>query len=517
MEKTRIIGLVALLSLGACGGQSVAGSGGAGGGGQGGTGGAGTGGTTTAAGGGGNGGSAGSAGTAGAGGSGGTGSVEGSYDLVFKNVVATKRNPLPMTSPPSEGATVRVDLRAAGAGYEAVVTPRWGTPTAYTVTASDAELKLSGAATVSGTSNGYITDKWSELRLGRDATGGLSGSVQGSGDETSTMGDVLDMATLTTMGSVAKDGTLPEVRSEVRSPVLPAGQLLPWDSIDVRAAEGVDAKHLQDGLSVTRANPDPTAPMPVTRWVTGPTDATSWAGAATAAGKIASWDAVGGIGMLVGAAGTAAVDRVGQTMSKNFSSTFTFFDVHLAASDYALGAPPTGVPAQWGDVTVHGMTGADAVCESGMCLVLGPFDNNYCGVPRLGVAGRLTAPSIPGGGTATKVALRVRYRVLLAGPNFIDTMGPRPFSIDVVALGGEPRTTTFELPIALHDLDAGEFHLVSDFLDAVASGPDSAATEYGFAIYAGTRSTISCGPGGGLLPPSRKTQIVIDKITIEPG
>jgi len=96
--------------------------------------------------------------------------------------------------------------------------------------------------------------------------------------------------------------------------------------------------------------------------------------------------------------------------------------------------------------------------------------------------------------------------------------GPAPYSIDVVALGGEPRTTEVNLP-TLRDLGAGagEFRYVSDFLDAIAPAPDGALSpELGFAIYAGSRNTIQCGPGG-LLPPPVKTQIVIDKITIEPG
>jgi hypothetical protein len=481
----------------------------------------GTGGSTTTVGGGGNGGSAGSGGTAGTGGTGGSGGIEGSYDLTFKGVVATTRPGSQMTSPPSEGASVRVDLRLSttAASYDAVVTPRWGTPTAYTVTASDAELKLSGAATISGGTFDYRTDKWTDLRLARDAMGGLSGSVRGSGEETIIMGDVIDTAQLTTMGSITRDATPPEIRSEVSSPLLPAGQVLPWDTLRVRAAEGVDASRWAAGLSVARANADAGAPMPVTKWVTAPTDATSWSGAVTADGKLQTWDDAGGIAMTVGAPGAAVVDRASQSMAKDFSSAFSFLNILLAAPDsYALGMPPTPLPAQWGDVAAHGVSGADALCESGVCLLIGPFDNNYCSVGRRGVAGRLAAPRTAGGSMATKVVLRVRYRVLTAGTSVVPN-GPAPFSVDVVALGVDPHTTEIAPP-TLHDLGAGagEFHLASDFLDAVAPGPDTAAPEYGFAIYAGTRSTINCGPGGGgLLPPPVKTEVVIDKITIEPG
>jgi hypothetical protein len=67
--------------------------------------------------------------------------------------------------------------------------------------------------------------------------------------------------------------------------------------------------------------------------------------------------------------------------------------------------------------------------------------------------------------------------------------------------------------------NAGDLRYASEFVDTAysvtnAPGP---APEYGFAIYAGTRSTISCGPGGGLLPPPFKVQVIIDAITIEPG
>jgi hypothetical protein len=442
---------------------------------------------------------------------------------VFKSVVAMRRMGAPTMAAPSEGASVRVDLRRSGAKFDAVVTPKWGTPIAYDVTESSTDLKLTGTgsdgATVSGNMFGYVTDKWKELRLARDAAGGLSGGVQGSGEETILTGDVIDMATLTTGGSIAPDGTLPELRSDVSSPVLPAGQLLPWDTIRVRAVEGIAADKFAAGLSVGRANPDPNAPMPVTTWVTGPTDATSWAGAVTAAGKVASWDEINGIAMLVRATGAAVVDRAGHNMANAFSAPFTFIDLNVATTGYPLGAAPTPVPAKWGDaVTVHGMAGADPVCESGMCLVVGPFDNNYCGVPRNGVAGRLGAPPTTGG--AVRVNVRVRYRILTAtAPGATPGTGPAPFSIDVTALGIDPKTTEIASP-ALRDLGAaaGEMRYASDFLDAVAPGPDvPSAAEFGFAIYAGTRSTISCGPGGGLLPPPVKTELVIDKITIEPG
>src|SRR5262249_55093613 len=152
---------------------------------------------------------------------------------------------------------------------------------------------------------------------------------------------------------------------------LPAGQVLPWDTLRVRAAEGVDAQRFKAGLSV--GSPDPSVPMPVTEWVTAPNDGTSWAGAVTPDGRVKSWDGLSGVAMLVGAPGEAVVDRADQKMAKTFSSNFSFFDIHLAAADYALGMPPTPVPAQWGEVTAHGTSGADALCESGVCLLLGPF------------------------------------------------------------------------------------------------------------------------------------------------
>jgi hypothetical protein len=367
---------------------------------------------------------------------------------------------------------------------------------------------------------GYATDKWKELRLARDAAGGLSGGVQGSGEETIVMGDVLDMATLTTGGSIAPDGTLPELRSGVASPVLPMGQLLVWDVFRIRAAEGVNADVLKAGLSLGRAMPDPNSTVPPIDWITEPTDATAWAGAVAAIGRAKFWETLGGIAMQIRAGGAAVVDRSAHSMASDFSAPFTFLDLGVATSSYPLEAPTTALPAKWGEVTFLGMSGTDATCESGICALLGPFQNNYCDVGRRGLAGRLYRPGQPDAAPTTRAMVRMRYRVMTAaGLNGMPAAGPTPFSIDVAVPGLDARTTEVKLP-ALHDLGAGagEFRYVSDFLDALAPSPDTttAPDEFGFAIYAGSPSTISCGPGG-LLPPPVKMQIVIDKITIEPG
>jgi hypothetical protein len=410
-------------------------------------------------------------------------------------------------------------VRRSGATYEAVVTPRWGTPRSYTATASDTELKMTGTVSVSGGGATFaaVTDNWKELRLGV-AGGALSGSVEGSGDETIIMGDVIDSVMVTTKGTIAPDATLPELRSEVGSPILPQGQMLPWETIRIRAAEPIATDAFATGLSVRRADPDPNPPMPSSHWVTHPTDDSAWAGAVVAAGKVGSWDEINGIAMQVRATGAAVYDRMGHNMREAFSAPFTFIDLNLATTGFPLEAGPTPIPAKWGEVTVHGMMGADAMCESGSCLVLGPFDNGWCNVGRRGVAARLNAPRMPDGTFSTHAKLRVRYRVLTAMPsNGTPSVGPAPFSIDVVTLGTDPKTTEVALP-ALRDLGtgAGEYHYASDFLDAVAAGPDNAAgSEYGFTIYAGTMGHISCGGPGGPLPPPVKTQVVIDKITIE--
>jgi hypothetical protein len=524
-RRAEMVTFVVVTLAAACGGNSSndtagpgAGTAGQGGGGPGGAGGAAGAGVGGAAG---VGGTSMTAGSAGSGGSGGANGVEGSYDLVFKSVVAMTRPGSPTTSPPSEGATLRIDLRRAAGSYEALVTPRWGTPVAYSVMAASSELTLAGSATVTGGNFGALTDKWKELRLGIDAaTGGLSGTVQASGEEMILMGDVIDTAALTAGGSVKADSTLPDVRSEVRSGILPEGQMLPWEGLAVRAAEGVGAEPFRTGLSVSRTSPDPNAPMPSTEWVPGPTDATAWGGAVTAVGHTKSWDELGGIPMTLRVPSTAVVDRATHAMAANYSAGFTFFDIKLAAT-YPLDAGPTGVPPQWGEVTVHGMSSADPLCEVGVCALLGPFQNGYCSVGRRGLAGRLTAPRPPSGAPSNRGIVRVRYRVMTAPGTgqTLPTGGPAPFSVDVAVLGAEPSTTEVKMP-ALRDLGAGagEFRYASDFLDAVATSPDVGAppSEFGFAIYAGTRSTISCGPGG-LLPPPVKTQVIIDKITIEPG
>jgi hypothetical protein len=343
--------------------------------------------------------------------------------------------------------------------------------------------------------------------------------VSGSGEETIVSGDVIETVQLTTLGGILRDATLPELRSEISSPILPAGQMLAWETLRIRAAEPIAADAFAGGLEVGRAAPDPD-PMPTSHWVTEPTDSASWAGAVLAAGKVGSWDGINGAAMQVRATGAAVVDRMGHNMAMPFSAPFTFVDLNLATAGFPLEAGPTPVPPKWGEVSILGMTGADATCESGACLVFGPFDNGWCSVGRRGVAGRLNAPRLPDGSFSTHAKVRVRYRVLTgtALNGGMPGSGPAPFSIDVVSLGTDPRTTEIAPP-TLQELGTavGELRYASDFLDAVAAGPDNASgPEYGFAIYAGTRGTISCGQGGGPLPPPVKTQIVIDKITIEP-
>ncbi|MEO6418068.1 MAG: hypothetical protein ABIP39_01575, partial [Polyangiaceae bacterium] len=209
------------------------------------------------------------------------GPLEGSYDIAFGDVVITPGTngiPQPEGTPPSVGATARLDLRAKSSGaYDAVITSRWGEPAAFTVTVTNAALILEGGrANVQGTTSGnYGTDSWTKVTLARAAGGSLSGAFSASGTEQVGQGDVIWENDVAAKGSLARDVTPPETKPVFYSNG-PSDGLLPWDAIRVRVAEPTDAAKLVSAFTVNAPDAHPAA----IDWKTeGGTANADWVGA----------------------------------------------------------------------------------------------------------------------------------------------------------------------------------------------------------------------------------------------
>jgi hypothetical protein len=448
--------------------------------------------------------------------------LEGSYDLTLRNVIATTAwDASTGRASPSEGAHLRIDIRKLPSGLiEALVTPRWGQPVTYSVFVEPAAVVLTGQPELQWPARGAtianleLSDTWSKLRIAFDAsTGMLGGSgsptdLQAFGDESTINTDTSGkIATLTGEGTVGRDATAPEVRSEIRSPLLPMGELLPWEALALRAAEGVGAGPLSTGIHVRPLAQGDAGNASVSFRFMPEDVPTGWGGVVMATGRTRSWEGLPGREMEIAVARTAVVDSAKHEMAADYAAMFRFLDIGPAVASQTFDGP---LPGSWGDVTFRTASDADPLCENGGCAVMGPFQRGICRVKRLGIAGHLSTPA---GGD--KLQLRVRYRVM----RMLNWGSPPPFSVDVARPGQEPLSTEVSV-LTLKDsgADAGDLRFVTDFLDLrvplpEATAPADASAGIGFAIYAGTKDAIACNSPH--MNYEVKTQVIIDAVTLE--
>lgn len=216
--------------------------------------------------------------------------IEGTFDVTFDSATATPQpngGSPPPTTPPSQGARARIDVRRTAAGaYEAVVTGRWGDAAPYAVAVSDTALTLTGQGGISvSTTYGGTFDRWETITLARDAHGELDGTLAATGHESIGDGDVGYELDLRGAGRIARDVTAPELRAELVSRLGPPGVLLPWDPIDIRAAEPVDVNGVLEHTQLSGDHGDSLT----LRWEAVKDDPTSWAGRTAYVGHVDDW------------------------------------------------------------------------------------------------------------------------------------------------------------------------------------------------------------------------------------
>lgn len=461
-------------------------------------------------------------GTGGSGGAGGSGGfpIPGSYDLAVGKVTATPQStvgpPSPNVTPPSEGRTMRLDVRKGTAGsVDGVLTPRWGAPAHVDGARETGEYRFTGDVSVSGTdSSANVTDQWSTLHVAASGSG-LGTNVTMEGTENVFQGDVLWTFDLRGTATLANDDTAPELRSAPTSPRGPSDALLPWDPIEVDVAEPVAGAAIESKTSVLLSDVDHAGeltPLPI-GWHFAPTDTkTSWAGIVRAEARLSGWDhhptqtakpytlrAEAGIVDAVGL-GSAAV-----------SASFAVLDVGQPQPSFPFDRADAPAPVTWGLVALR--AGAGARCEQGGCLEIGPYETTYCGTGRHGIAGRVSAPT---------GSLDVRYRVLYAASASSPDEPPSPygpaFTIEIARAGAEAIARQVQSPPGTSLLDlgaaAGELRWATPWTTESVSLPGPLppmVIDLGFSIGSADSSSTWCG--GGPLPPPVKTLVVLDALT----
>lgn len=408
----------------------------------------------------------------GAGKAGGAGAVsyepKGYFDLTFNSVTAT----VPMgpgdVEPPSQKTALRVDLPEApakGATWQATVTPRWGQPALFTVTAVEGGLLLKGSTTLTETtSTRRVTDVWQSFTLEMKGKA-LTGKVSSTGQESVYQGELGWSGALSGGGDLRPDATLPEGRAANEPGAGPEGALLPWDAVQVRFAEPLKPTEalaklaLQgEGGSVPLAWDQPKGTLD--------------GSVSTLAGYQQGWDGV------VGAAKLQLHDgfrdpalNEGQGFEKDFS---------------VISVPPAPVGGVvWGDghQVLWGSSASfvGETCEGKGCLAVGPFMSSSCGVSSAGAALRLPAPPVG----VTK--LRIRLRALLSQPATTEPggpAGPALLTVDVARPGKGATSVEVPTPSALEADDGGSLPFASAWTTVLVQVPDGVG-EVGVALRAG--------------------------------
>lgn len=438
--------------------------------------------------------------------------VEGSFDLTFDQASASFQGGGPSlpagTQPPSLTIAARLDVRKSPAGgYEAVLTPRWGTPSSYSVALADDAMTLTGTGGIGAASGtiGGVFDEWSTLTLPRN-DGKLTGEVRGTGKEHVGEGDEIWEGDLTGKGKIVADRTSPELRSNIKSRSGPDGTLLPWDPIVVEAAEPVTASGIEEQTSIAGDHGDSLT----LRWEPRK-DASDWPGITSSTGHVDDWTrAMSGEPWALSNAGALARDLVGLSASS----------VRAPLKFLRLGSPTKEIgfdddvleAASWGAYAVYGggLAGTnDPRCESGGCMRIGPFDSDACGVARAGFAGQLQR--LPLG------HVELRYRVL-AKPKY-DGEGAQPTIYgDVVTLElASPKATTEDTGVRAEagtlsklaaPIDGLTYASAWTTLDVPAPGSDT----IGVAVIAGGPGLLRGDPCGGPPPPPVTVEILVERV-----
>lgn len=333
--------------------------------------------------------------------------IEGSYDLAFVDVDESFEDPPAVLTPPSRGASLRIDLAKSGAGYRATVTPRWGRPATYAVAIDDASITLTGAATVTADSGvDVVTDEWTTLVLARDEGGVVAGDAIAEGSILYTRDGVTTTGVLRGTGRLAPDTTPPELRLGAGRSLAPAGLLFPWDPLRVEAAEPLTAEAIEATVTLS-ASRGVTLPL---FWEPSPLTTPRTVFLAYAA----DFRAAGSDAFALATTGPATTDATGNA-APPLAERIQFVDLREGADAARAGGRPAIVLGQkdgplagtfrWGDTAIYGSRdAADPRCEKDACLRVGPVRVDGCRSNHAGIAGVLSR--------MPRSRATLRYRVL---------------------------------------------------------------------------------------------------------
>ena len=424
--------------------------------------------------------------------------LEGSYDLTIGSSVARTLegsggpDPDPNAYSPSAGAHLRLDLRRANGGYEAVVTPAYGQAAAMQVAVQHGQIVLSGSVQISAGTSPNVSDSWKSLTIPVTSTG-LSGPVSMTGNESVFEGDVGWMYTTAAGAVVLHDHSAPEFR--LASSGSAAGKFMPWDRLVVEASEPVAFSRWSKATQVSVG----TSTGVLAAGTIPP--GTEWSGATTLVASFDDFAVGGGSGKIVLQPGVP--DLAGNASAPSMQpQTLPFEMVELGAVRSSLDFEKNEVaPALWG----NGALVSGAECESGgACARLGTFSTSYCDATEDGIAARLTAPS------AKRLAFRLRVHVSAKYEGMtLDPMGGSVLQA-VVARSGAARA---EKNVAMPKLVQVGSNSAWDsgWTDAHVDLPSGAAN-VAFALRPTSLFPYGCG---GPAPVPADVDVFVDAIHLE--
>ncbi len=416
--------------------------------------------------------------------------IEGSYDFVVGGVSVTPSSQQPQeptTDHPAIGQHARLDIHKQGSTYVAAITPEFSDPQAMTVSfGSDGTLTLQGAVSFSGGSLSYATttDELDTISFPIGGDGHLEGSFVATGKENIFEGDVGSMNDASMSGNTAADARVPQSLASV----VPYAQtvVLPWDEIDVRMSEPVDANTLMQSASLSPSNGG-TASV---AWSVS-SSAIDWLGATSLTGYRTSWSDFSGQATLAIAAGLT--DPSGN-LSAVTATPVQYIDVPNGGS--FGGATP---PAMWGAAQIA--TGSDSCGTASSCIEIGPI-TGPCSASPGGIAGRFVT-----NGT-NKVSLVYRMRV---ASQYGQPYLPGGLGVSV-ATPGQPAQSIADpnLQPQLAATSDATYPYASDWTTATITLPQS-GSDVGFAVVPFASGQMYCDGGG---PAWMPMTIVVDVASI---
>jgi hypothetical protein len=395
----------------------------------------------------------------------------------------------------SVGQTARIDVRIDAAGQvELVAITSFGeavraTGTRGATTAVDIPQVgdfVSSGLSFHGTSGGWQVDEtYAHFEIAFDEAG-VPRSLTATGQASAFAGDVGTSGTATATITLAADAVAPTWRASAAASF--ANRALPWDARTVEASEPYEGQADFATLFPGAARAD----FDVTPFAT----AAAWGAPATTRERGVTlvakrWDAVAALR----ARGAPVVDVAGNVA---LAAELPFDGIgvdSMAASSLPAGAAG-GRP--WGDVK------GQSDCGDGKpCLVVGPFQQSYCGGGSAGgVAARLR-----GAGHATfrvRITAKSDFGGGPAGQNVLHVLATNP--------GSKPATDTLAFPTTA----SADGTYDTGWKTITVTTPNATASETGVAVGAGGVGSAPVSANCGPAPSPAAVTVYIGEVAIAP-